>query len=107
MDELAVNAMSTDNDLEVFQLQIENEELIKDVENSEAVACGYCIVSKVTSPLLITVLVVTILGASWAIGYFVSYPRIPNKSLKLCNESCKVLNSECDSSRGLYCPADL
>ncbi|CAF3179775.1 unnamed protein product [Rotaria socialis] len=93
MDELAVNAMSTDNDLEVFQLHIENEELIKDVENSEAVACGYCIVSKVTSPLLITVLVVTILGASCAIGYFVSYPRI---RICTCNEITQIYN-------GSYC----
>ncbi|CAF4422806.1 unnamed protein product [Rotaria socialis] len=92
MDELAVNAMSTDNDLEVFQLHIENEELIKDVENSEAVACGYCIVSKVTSPLLITVLVVTILGASCAIGYFVSYPRSGTQNSYYNGSSCICAN---------------
>ncbi|CAF1317696.1 unnamed protein product [Rotaria sordida] len=97
--------MSTSRDVDVIQVSVENEELLAQVKRTETVAKGKCIVPKWLPPILIIVLILTILGAAFAMGYFISYPRKSIKPLKLYNESCTVLSGECDDSRGLYCPS--
>ncbi|CAF2395599.1 unnamed protein product [Rotaria sp. Silwood2] len=97
--------MSTGSSMEIVQINVENEELLALVKDSKTAASGKCPVPNWVLPVLVISLILTILGATFAMGYFISYPRKSTKSLKLYNENCTVLSGECDSSRGLYCPS--